>query len=85
MSENINPVDSASSSSSTTDPQKTTPTATSSTPTMDTKIATTQELQAKAPKVWRAMLEGIASSIMGQMQRSTERLVEMIRKMKSDY
>jgi hypothetical protein len=42
-----------------------------------TTISSLEDLKKKAPKVWKAMLEGIAIQITNDMQRSQERIKEL--------
>lgn len=47
--------------------------------TSSTKIDNMADLRKKAPKVWRAMLMGIAQNICAEMREHADRLKKMIR------
>ena len=53
----------------------------SSSSTVDsaTKIQTMDDLRTKAPKVYKAMQQGIAMQIISQSQHSNERLIQMMK------
>lgn len=44
-----------------------------------TRVNSVDDLRKKAPKVYQAMLEGIAWHICGEMKRSQDRLKQMMR------
>lgn len=53
--------------------------------TAATKVKTEKDLRTIAPKVYNAMLQGVATTITGEMQDHDRRFKEIMRKMKSDY
>lgn len=44
------------------------------------QVSTIADLQKKAPEVWKAIMQGLATQFIGQQQRYLERLKETIRK-----
>ncbi|CRX37798.1 hypothetical protein [Estrella lausannensis] len=46
---------------------------------MQTTVHSVDQLRQKAPDVYNAMLQGIASSMVGQMKRRQDRLKEIMR------
>lgn len=45
--------------------------------TMDTKITSLKDLKEKAPKVWKAMMIGIATNICKDMQNAQDRIHQL--------
>lgn len=62
------------------DPAKVAKTGTSSGYSESTIISSTADLKDKAPQVHKAMLEGIAQTIIRQQQKHIRRLKELMRK-----
>lgn len=46
---------------------------------LKTSVNSVDELRKKAPEIYRAMLEGIAMNMVGQMKRRQDRLKEIMR------
>ncbi|CCB85665.1 MULTISPECIES: hypothetical protein [Parachlamydia] len=84
MSESANPqaatpVASTSSSTSTSSTTSTTATGTTGNYTSTTSINSLADLKKKAPKVYNAMMQGIAMNICNEMKAHQDRLKKMMR------
>lgn len=51
---------------------------------MDTKIRTLEDLKKKAPKVFRAMMEGIAMHVAQEMEKHQARLKRLMQEQRRD-
>ncbi len=49
-----------------------------------TKVETVNDLKTKAPKLWQAMLLGIATNICNESQHHTDRIKQILRDMRNN-
>lgn len=74
------------------DPSQGAPTPTTGTPTQSpsgdydtsTTVSSPNDLKAKAPEVWNAMMQGLATNIIGQSKRDSDRFKAKWKEMLSD-